>query len=247
MIDINEDVSRDFKIFELKDPDNTKQKVSEIESLIKIDDESILCNTGQLEVLYELGKGLHTPQDGWIFEFGTYQGGSAAAIGTGLKESGSSFAPMATVDIGHLNSYHMLDGNLDKTIPELDVCARNMMKTREVIRGLDLDEYVATVIFDDHAFFDKFLRDKPIQFILHDSDHATQHVRDFLDLCFPYVMKDGWIGVHDYVHAEYSSLIPAVNEFINKMGSSITPYRIRWDCLVLFQKHTEYGDGYENL
>lgn len=238
MIGINEDASLTFKVLELKDPENTKQKVAEIESLIRIDDESVLCNTGQLEILYELGKGLHTSQDGWVFEFGTHQGGSAAVIGTGLKESGSSFVPMATIDVGFLNLFHMLNGNLDKTIPELDLCARSLIKTREVIRRLGLDEYVATVIFHDLKYFDSMLRDRPIKFLLHDSDSNTPHVIDALDMCWPYVVEGGWVGIHDYVHKDYTKVIPGVNAFINKMGSSLTPYRIREDCLVLLQKHT---------
>ena len=132
-----------------------------------------------------------------------------------------------------------MEKNYDLRLSELDSFVRCQMKTREIVHSLGLNEYVADVTFNDLAFFDKFLRDKPIQFILHDSDSNTQHVRDFFDLCFPYVMKGGWLAVHDYVIADYSNVIPGVNEFLDKMGDAVTPYMIYSDSLVLIRKNIE--------
>ena len=104
MNNLNENRVKSFDAFEITDPDNTKPIVREIWDRIRIDDESILCNPGQLEIFYELARGLHTDRDGWIIEFGTHQGGSAVVFGTGLRDSGSPFTPMITIDVRGLTS-----------------------------------------------------------------------------------------------------------------------------------------------
>ena len=223
MLKLGKDYLQTFETLDLKDPDNTKRIVSEIEDSIRIDDRSILCNSGQLWVFYEMALGLHTDNNGWIFEFGTYRGGSAGVLGSGLKHSQSPFTPMVTID--------------NNTVGKDREFATKQTITREVVHQLGLDEHVATVTFEDLRFFQSFLSDKPIQFILHDSNPTNHHAYQFLNACFPKVITGGWIGVHDYVHRdEGSNVIADVNRFLNEKGDKVKPYRILWDSLVLLNK-----------
>ena len=147
-----------------------------------------------LTVLYELALGLHGGIDGYIVECGTFTGVSASVMACGLRESGSNFKPVVTID-----SYSWRPAALSvaffDTYPAL---------------GL-FPEYICPVLSEDVPFFERFWC-SDIRLLFLDSDHSHEHVKMQLEMCVPYVIGGGWIAIDDYGHI---GMTDAVNEWLD--------------------------------
>ena len=231
-----------FDVLELKEPEQTAQTISPIEAHVRVDDQSILCNTGQLHILYEIAKGLHSTSFGHIFEFGTHQGGTAAILGCAVRDSVNPYGPVITIDCRFIfpdESHIYTTGKIhNMRASDINKYAKCYIKTWETIHGLGLDEWVATVTFHDLAFFGSVLQNLPIQLVFHDSSAEEKHVSQFLQMVFPCVEVGGWIAIHDYniIQGDDIQVVAPVNNWLNDMQDRVKPYKIRTDSIILMQK-----------
>lgn len=137
----------------------------------------------ELRVLYELAAGFHDDlDDGYIVEFGSFMGVTAAAMAH-AAEYNSKQLPVIAVDNYIWN-------------PTALPVAHNMF------RRIGQGNNIVQIIFDDLNAF-KFLckmsaSDFPIRLLFIDADHSYKHVMETLEICVPHVLPRGWIALHDY-------------------------------------------------
>ena len=183
---------RDFPKFPYVDFEKSHNNVSEI--LYKLKISKGFLTTESLACLYEIALGLHGGTDGYIVECGTFTGVSAGVMGSALRESGSVFKPLITID-PYTYRPTALDVAFFDTYPSLEL----------------FPEYICPVLWGDLDFFEKFWR-FDIRLLFLDSNHNYDHVKSQLEQCAPYACDGGWIVVDDYGHL---GMTDAVHEWLD--------------------------------
>lgn len=212
MSDIYQSRWETFQPLMLVQPDQTKAKVDELLTGMGGPGVILQANPDVAWVLYEIAYGLHSPRQGYIYEFGTFRGGSAIVIGSGMRDSGNYHRPMVTVDL----------------YPQPE--------TEPMIHQFELEKHICRALCNDLELYEGVLvNSTPIQFLYFDSDHSEQHTYEVLTVCFPHIMSGGWLGVHDYVHSDFSNAIPGVNRFLDE-NPGLRVNRSEGDTLIVIQK-----------
>ena len=183
---------RMFPEFPFVDRERNRMIVDEIFGKLKISRGFLTHDS--LSALYELALGLHGGIDGYIVESGTFTGVSASVMACGLRESGSSFKPVVTIDPYYYRPMALPVAFFD-TYPTLDL----------------FPEYICPVLWEDLSFFERFWC-SDIRLLFLDSEHNYEHVKSQLELCVPYVIDGGWIAIDDY---GTPGLTEAVNEWLD--------------------------------
>ena len=154
--------------------------------------------------LYEIAFGLYDTDDleGNIVQCGTYYGGSAAVLGKSVIDRGKSEF-VFTID------------NFIKAYPKNSLPAHKLL-----FDNLKLNKHtlsIISVICDDISYISNFVH-FPIRIAVLDSAHNEEHVTNQLNLCFPKVMDNGWILVHDYgnIKPEWPGVTQAVDGWLNR-------------------------------
>ena len=178
---------RDFPKFPYVDFEANSSNVDTILDKLKIS--KGFLTTRALTCLYEIALGLHGGTDGYIVECGTFTGVSAGVMGSALRESGSAFKPLITID-PYIWKPATLDVAFCDTYPSLEL----------------FPEYICPVLWEDLGFFEKFWR-LDIRLLFLDSEHDYNHVKLQLEQCAPYVCDGGWIVVDDYGHLGMTDVV----------------------------------------
>ena len=185
----------------------TFQRVREIEEMLRVDEKSIWGGSGVLSTLYELAAGYHTSPDhhrGYCLELGTHRGGSASVMASAIRDSGTKYKPLFTVD-----SYLPFDSDEHRRI-----VTDSYLIAREAFHKLDLTEYVCPIIYDDLSYLRFWTL--PTRVIYLDSSHQYGHSKEAIQIVMNKLMVDGWLALHDYVDEKWSGVIPALNEFLDE-------------------------------
>ena len=205
-----EDRRDSFKKFVLKQPEKTRETVKKIHNNMFAKTSPRGC-----EVLYELAAGLHDDVAGYVFEFGTFRGGSTNVMADAVRTYKKS------------KSVISIDSGKSK--------GSNVIMAQELTSKHELSDYVCYVIFDDLSYFERINRLTP-RLIYVDSTHHYNHVKRTLEICPAYLPVGGWLALDDYVDKEWSGVIPAVNQFLDTTTLTFTPYRVGQTNLVCLQR-----------
>ena len=156
-----------------------------------VDEISIISKDQQAAVLYEIAANYHSPNNlrGYCLELGTFEGGSAAIIGSALARHPHLSQPLFTVD----RSY------------------QEKAKTRW--EDLGIHDKICHVTYDDYAFLNFW--HLPTRLILIDSDHEYEPVKRLILPSMKCLSDGGWLVMHDY-EPGWDGVVSAVNEFLDQ-------------------------------
>ena len=194
-----------FVQFELKHPEETRQAVQSVESVVRTDEEhSIYHDWIELCILYELACGFHDAPDvsGYIVHCGIHRGGSLCVMALGTFNSLTT-TPVIGIDPYDTRRTH-------NGIEDFSGVAYRIL--RENIHVLKLIDFVCPIIFDDVKLFDFFK--VPIRIAFIDSLHEYDHTKREIELLLPNLVDNGWFVFDDYL-PEPNGIMDAVNEFID--------------------------------
>ena len=213
---MEENRSKDFKPFPFRDKTGTQVTVDDIVDTFWTDKDSIWIWSDERAALYELARGYHNKPEtqGYILDLGTHRGGSASIMATAVRDSGTAFKPVITIDRFWYNFY---DPDDDHTRFQ----TQNYLESRRTFTQLNLgDEYICQVICPDDKFLDFW--NLPTRLIFIDTEHTYEHVKLIIEKSIPHVMEDGWLVFHDYIDRKPHFLEDigkgvrrAVNEFLD--------------------------------
>lgn len=205
-----EDKRSQFKVFELKDPSKTRKIVGSMESVMRLDINSIFHADLDLDVLYELAYGYHNASEDWdrgyVVNCGVHHGGSLCVMGEAVRRNRSVLKPVIGID-PYLNT--AIEGKEGSSKELWDIAYRT---SRENIHHFGLEYFVCPVIFGAAAFFDvaKFRS----RVILIDTSHIYEETKKEIEMLMPSLIDGGWVVFDDYF-PRHSDVMIAVNEFID--------------------------------
>ena len=145
----------------------------------------------EARVLYELAGGLHDDlDDGYIVEFGSFMGITAAALAHGAEYYNKQL-PVIAVDNYIWN-------------PTALPVAQYMFSC------IGQANNICQIVFDDLRAF-KLLCNFPVRLLFIDADHGYKHVMETLETCVPKIEPGGWVALHDYAPQSPNT---AINEVV---------------------------------
>ena len=200
--------SKDFEPFPFQDKAGTKVIVDEIVQKIHINAESVLVWKDEPLALYELARGYHNKPEtqGYVLDFGTHRGGSACIMASAVRDSGTPFKPVMTLDLFLYNHRNPSDYNTW-------FATQDYLESRAAFYKLNLaHEYVCPMMFQDNKFLDFW--NLPTRLIFVDTSHTYKQTKLEIEKSIPHVIDDGWLVLHDY-RDEHPDVIRAVNEFLD--------------------------------
>lgn len=161
----------------------------------------------ELSFLYQLASGMYDTRDmaGYVFQGGVFCGGSALALGLGLKESNHKYKPAIAVDIWRHDSpdpkFHIEIG-------------RAYAEARQSLLELGLEHYLYFVMGVNEVVLDKFMN-CPIRIGFLDSSHCYEGTLKETRSILKWIAWKGWLVFHDYFE-ESVDVSKAVNEIFNE-------------------------------
>jgi len=87
---------------------------------------------------------------------------------------------------------------------QLSICQQRLSHLDKQVTFLQNDSNKAYIFFDDHS----------IDILYIDANHTYEYVKRDLEYWYPKVKNDGFICGHDYSSRAHSSVIKAVDEFV---------------------------------
>ena len=213
------DRSKSFKPLVFKDPEGSQAAVNKIVETIRTDNDSVWVWFDERIALYELARGYHNKPEtqGYILEFGSHRGASACIMGTGVRDSGTTFKPVFTLDPYFYNGDDLNHFNTQSYLQARAAYAKT---------GL-ANNYVCPMIFNDLELL-KFWN-LPTRLIFIDTSHQYEHTKQEIEQAISHVMDDGWLVLHDYCDKSWGQeVIRALNEFLDE--------QIEYDLDVYFVK-----------
>ena len=186
-----EDRRNSFKEFVLKEPKKTREIAKALHN-------NMFSKTGRtgLQALYELAAGFHDNVEGYVFELGTFRGGSSIVMADAVR-SYKKVYPVISIDSGKSNR-------------------SNVVMAQELRAKHELEDYLCYVIFDDLSYLE-LLNTLTPRLIYIDSAHHYEHVKRTLEICSSCLPVGGWLVLDDYIDKSWSRVIPAVNEFLDAL------------------------------
>ena len=165
--------------------------------------------------LYELAAGFHDNLEGYVVECGVFAGGSAIHMARALKEYQSTYNTLIAIDPYAINQ---------EVLPVV----------HSILQKLDFNKHVCQILYPDLDFISEFWQ-LPTRMFHLDSLHEYDHVTNQLNLCFPLLLRGGWLAIHDYNEEDVAQ---AVNEFVDTNRSCLSAFRV--DNLVLLRKEKRW-------
>ncbi len=156
-----------------------------------VDEISIISKDNQAAVLYEIAVNHHSPNNtrGYCLELGTFEGGSAAIIGSALRIRPHLSSPLFAVDQAYQS------------------------KSKQRWNKLDIYDKICYVIYDDYSFLNYW--HLPTRLLLIDSDHEYEPMKRLIPPALKCVSEGGWLVMHDYENG-WPGVVRAVNEFLDQ-------------------------------
>ena len=221
------------KAFPFSNFDESIDIVNQVRRIIYSNGGHCLMRTREMAMLYEIGLDAANdnpdnlpgpPSVKYFIECGTYHGGSAMLIACALKEM-DSLSLLLTID--------ML-----KT--DTSVSADRTRVVQDSLREFGVYRRVAITYCWDLSFL-RGLPIFPIQYVLLDSDHTYDHVKQQLNLVIPRLARGGWCVVHDYRKEYKDAVVKAVDEYFENIKSefdmfNLEPYNNKECGLIAFRK-----------
>ena len=201
-----------IKDFELKVPEQTMERVGQINDLLEENHGGGL-SFDEACVLYELAAGLHDTRSFDTFnilELGTDAGHSSCIMG-----------------------YALDDYNLDACVTTVDMAGGNKRAAmaREAFGKTCLaNRYVCPLNFESVSFLRRLCRGL-YRIILIDSDHSYQHVKNEIKYLLPHLEPGGWLVFHDYDPKGFLDpdleikVAVAVDEFLDETDLRFDAYK----------------------
>ena len=205
---------RDYPCFPFDSYDLHKKRVLTLYA--KVSFMARFIHNPEAVALYELARGLHSnfQVDADILEFGTFCGAATVAMNAGIEARGSN-KQVYTIDHNHWHNESV--GIAEATF-----------------RKLGFNRNICQIVSEFTAFFEKFWR-YPISLVFQDAVSSYDLVFKSLEMCFPFIIDDGWMAVHDYNNGNIENVVNAVNEFIDSGGYHISAFRT--ESLICLKKH----------
>ena len=160
----------------------------------------------KLEYLANMANGV--PDEGWIFEVGTFCGRSAFVLAANSLPS----VKITCVDIWHSNhGESLVSENYKNTLGNQDCyyslteCASNLEQFGSRIELVQ--EY-------SPYFHPGFTEQKP-NLVFLDGSHSGKVVKQELELYYNNLSTDGTIIIDDYKHHKYMDMTQAIHQFVS--------------------------------
>ena len=204
---------RQFQEFVFQDLDKSRDEFLEIKRKIPY-----LVHLGvdkEAAALYELAAGFHDNLEGYVLEFGTFAGASAACMAAAVRRFQQDYDVIYAIDP---YNWH------PETLPI----------ARSVFTRLGIEKHICQIIHYDLDFVRQVWR-SPTRLIYVDADHHFDHVIETLDLCYPLLLPGGWIALHDYGEHTLKHVVAAVNTFVD--NHDVEVYQV--DSIVCIRKPSE--------
>ena len=186
--------------FEYFDYTGSSEVVDEITRKIYQNGYILWCYPDEYTALFEIARGYHNKPEteGYVIEFGTHRGASACMLAGAIKDSGTSFKPIFTMDIYPPNDlFH----------------DQNYKEARESFVRADLLDFVCPMTCDGFLF--RQFWNLPARMIFIDTSHTYENTKREIQESLPLIVDDGWLVLHDYGGEYGEGVVRALNEFLD--------------------------------
>ena len=207
-----QETKREFEELELVHNRDTVAVVDEFKKEFwGIPGNDIMHKSMELQVYYELARGLHNTQDetGDIIHCGVLRGGSLCLMALGVKHS---HFPHSHDQIIAIDSYSDWDDTIN--LKNLPIALNN-------VRRFKVGNKIFLVITHSHLYFEKFFKPSSARLVFLDTVHNFEQTEKEIALSVPFLIDGGWLVVHDYTD-KYPGTLKAVNGFIDSFTDTIS-------------------------